>query len=180
MSLGRHFPITQYRPQGEKSACPFQDEISWEPHRALNGCAFARPSSPPPFLLSHPQEGDASGGSRGRGALGSLWWKHSPSGWQSGPLTDSEQHSRPAALKKACSQDLVLSSAGFFPHQSLLSTYRVHSIYWHRGKVGKSREADTWLTFSCHFLTVWPWASGFPSWNLHSFSVRNHSPYLRV
>lgn len=113
----------------------------------MNGWAFARPSSLPPFLLlSHPQEGDES---RGRDALGSLWWKHSPSGWHfghplwRGPLTDSQQHNQPAALKRACSQDPVLSSAGFFPCQSLLSAYCVHSIYWHRGKLGKSCEAGT-------------------------------------
>lgn len=149
MSLGRHFPVTQDRPQGGKSACHFQDEASRKPHRALHGWALARPFRLPPFrLLSHPQEGDASGGSRGRGALASLWWRHSLSAWKftprlwSGPLTDSQQHSLPVALKRTCSQDPVLSSAGFFPHKSLLSAYCVHSIYWHRGKVGKSCEAD--------------------------------------
>lgn len=57
-----------------------------------------------------------------------------------GHLTDSQQHSRAAALKRACSRCSSLSSTGFLPFQSLGNAFCVYTIYVHRGKGGKGCE----------------------------------------
>lgn len=92
------------------------DEASWKPLPVLE-CTGSLPDLPSCLLSSClfiPKRGGGSSGSGGRGALGWVWRKPNSFGWRfghqlwGGHLTDSQQHSHPAALKRSCSQHPVL------------------------------------------------------------------------
>lgn len=79
-SGGSILPLTRCRPREGKEPALTPDEASQESHPGPGmGGLFARPTSLPPFLcFVVPKRGGGSGGSGKGGALGLLWWRHSP------------------------------------------------------------------------------------------------------
>lgn len=134
------------------------DEASWKPHPVLECTALCQtyhPASFPP-ACSSPREEVGLVGQEGEVLWGGCGGSPTPLagdlGTSCGAGTSQTPNSTVIQLLSRGPVPSIQFSEGcrFLPLSVLRNAYYVHSIYLHRGKVGKGYERKyTWLTSSC-------------------------------